>query len=278
MIKGVRGPDNIPKVRPALKMFNVRNINVDKLTNNNAVKPTLLQWHISRNYFGASMLNKMLSLDMPFLDIVKDEFCRMDDAKVLAESNKILNEFINNHIAFLGSNTPPTLIEFIESTKDQFNTWQFYSGTLSHCSAFSSKIDGDPTLTQNIHLIEAVKKSFRDTLVFTASLEVLSRKHDFAPFTKKLLLCRFPQLEKKVSPCNYLDILSAEQIFSVVNLLKYIDEEMKIGFNDIDIDPVSAFDKAAVIKTGRVMIKLPALLKFSPPFYSNIEKHLLIEK
>jgi len=109
-------------------------------------------------------------------------------------------------------------------------------------------------------------------------MEIMSKKHDFTVAIKSWLVKHFPQMDKEISPWNYLEILDAEDIYMTAQLLKYINEEMKVEFNRVKFDAIMGSDIIAYIKKDLVVINLPVLPGIKYNFTSSTKKQIITEK
>jgi len=279
MVNGIHGPNNGGSINGRrLKSLPVRTISARNLMRSPALKPMLLQWHMAKNAHAVYLLEEMLSLELPVLNSIKDDISRMDDNKLLCEATEITNRFVHSHLSFLGSEPVPTLIEFIERKRSPICPVQFYASNLTATSSFSKRISEIIGPEIDAKILQYMKDAYRNVLTFTLGLEVLSKRHDFTPFLKNILLPSFPQIEKEIMPADYLAKFDAEEILAAALLIKYMNEEMKIDFNKVEIKPLIGSNDVAIIKNDVITINLPTLSTLNLYVSKFTEKRIKIEK
>lgn len=279
MVNGIHGPNNNFRVNGNSSMRPpVRKIVIRNLMGSTALKHTLLQWHMGRNPSGPEMLNRTLSLKMPEIESTKLEFCRMHDNEIIDEAGKMIGKFIDDHKYFLGQDEPPTLLAFMQGTRTSLCPTQFYSNYAIWSSATIDEITSHIGPIKREKFLNDIKNAYRNVLVFTSAMEIMSKRHDFTIAIHSWLVQHFPQMDKEISPWNYLDVLDSEDIFMTAQLLKHINEEAKMEIKKVKFDAIKGSDVVAHVNKDLVVINLPSMPKLNYSITPATIKRIITEK
>jgi hypothetical protein len=226
---------------------------------------------------GYETLGKTLLTEHSLIRDLKDDICRMNDKQILAETNVILNKFLDTMANHLKSRKRPDIINFIKGYKDPFRIDQFYSGVLSSCGVLL----GNYTKVINT-MVGEIQYAYRKTLIFTIALHILSdvkspKWNDFTPCIKKSL-SDFPYLKKVVKPANYFADLEAKDLVWSGRFLNHIKDVMMVDFKRVIIGDLKTPDTYAVVKNKTVIINLPELSKIALFDSPDMSKNIIIDQ